>query len=237
MNDLTFTPNGGALALASTDYQTFVWQFKRATDRVQSNTKPTVEPDLNIKDAQARRNVAAFLRWTQQFSQVQWKEGLPLNKAAIQEACGQPAHVGYTALRQCLVKVKSGNRKLGEPDVWTLSAPHCRGLAMFLARCAALDAALAAREIEELERRVQAESELEALLAEPQQSQFELDQEWAERQRLQALKVPLEHRVKAHGIPELRITVGQRDDAPYEEPSGPSAESKERQRYLKQGHL
>ena len=219
----TFTPSGGALVQSSPIYRDLVAQFARAANIITTNTRPTVEPDLDIRDAQVRSNVIEFLKWTRTFSTGQWKQGVPLNKTSMFEACGHPHHLGHAALRACLVKVRSGNRKKGEPNIWTLSAPHLQGLAMFLARAAARDAALAAQEMEAIERQAKLEAELDDLLASGP-SQYELDYQATEQLRLQVLQksreeraLPHVQRLRASGTSTLKVNIGTRDMEPLSE--------------------
>lgn len=218
----TFTPQGGALALASRDYSVFLSQFKRAAEVV-LNSSGAIEPDLDVRDIVAIRNVTEFLKWMSSVGMDAWQKGVPLNKAAIQAACGQPAHLGYAALRACLVKVKSGNRKKGESDTWTISLPNIRGLGIFLARNAAQQAAFAAHEIEATERRVVMESELDAVLsADPHEAQYQKDYEWTQQRWLEQQGTPQETRVSGHlallNRDSIKLNVGTRDNEPFHLP-------------------
>lgn len=219
MSDIVnFTPRGGALALSSPHYKSFLDQFSRAAKVVASSSNAVV-PDLDHQDQHVIELVTSFLTWTRSFTKEQWEQGVPLNKEQMQQACGARHHMGYKELRACLTKLRSGNRKKGEPDSWTLSRPHIVGLAVLLAKNTAHVAAISAREIEDEERRIELAADLDVVLDTP--SQFELDQQHCERQRLLALETPVTERMlpwaqrlQAKGMDELKVSVGTRDMEP-----------------------
>ena len=184
----TFTPNPGLALTRNDDYQALVGQFSRALGIVLSRDD-AIEPNLRLGDKQAITNILKFFKWIGSHTTQEWAQGVPLTKDKIYEGCGNPHHHVHRELRDCLTKVTEGNRRRAIAATWRLSPRHLRGLAKYVAKSIAINAAATVREMEAAEQRAQDAAELHHLLDVTPEEQFAIDMAITNEQRELALQV------------------------------------------------
>lgn len=100
-----------------------------------------IKPNLNIDDVRAVKIAGDFVQWTKKHTQAEWNQGVKLPYEVLHDVIGKNRTPLNMMRRACLVKVKNGNRRLGEADTYTLSKPHFLGLLQCLVAVAAQEAA------------------------------------------------------------------------------------------------
>jgi len=154
-----------AYALREFDsYKAALKSFEVAAKRVCHLRGDCIEPDLDITDQRTANALVQFLLWTRRFSDEQWAQGVEVSKPELIEVAGQADRPLDQARRACLVRIKTGYRKGGESDTYSLSRPHLKGIALVLAANAAYQAAMSMRSMEKQAEDIDIEGRLNAAL-------------------------------------------------------------------------
>jgi len=165
----TFAPTTATSILSFPSYGEALGTFKRGTGNIVKLRArgDVVEPDLDITDHRIIKVVSEFIRWTRTFTTEQWEAGVPLTGPQVSDACGYNNRPIDLARRACLIRVKAGYRRDGEPDTYSLSQPHVLGLAAALAAHVSYQAALSMKAMEDAAADIDLEGRLAAALQGP----------------------------------------------------------------------
>lgn len=101
MNNLITLPSYGG-ALTETRVNSIATRF----DDLAEGVEPAY---INVGDPAVMKRVNGFLKW---MSEQDWSHPVPVDKAKLNELCGQPKTPTGSALRACLTEV-GGGRRLG----------------------------------------------------------------------------------------------------------------------------